>query len=126
MMHLTLTAVYAQQQDLLQARQMQAFRRLRAGTAVARVHGHVRERLRARLRDRGLLVLMEAIFIGIYIYGWNRLSPRAHFVSGFPIALAGVTGSLLVISVNGWMNHPSGFRHTPARPSTFIAPGRSA
>jgi cytochrome d ubiquinol oxidase subunit I len=58
----------------------------------------------------GFSFFMEAIFIGIYIYGWNRLSPRAHFVSGFPIALAGVTGSLLVISVNGWMNHPSGFQ----------------
>src|ERR671935_26343 len=52
----------------------------------------------------------EAIFIGIYAYGWNRLSPRLHFATGIPIALAGFTGSLMVISVNGWMNHPSGFR----------------
>src|SRR3989440_5373446 len=53
---------------------------------------------------------MEAIFIGIYIYGWSRLSPRAHFASGIPVAIAGITGSLTVISVNGWMNHPSGFQ----------------
>ena len=53
---------------------------------------------------------MEAIFIGIYVYGWSRLSPRAHFASGIPIAIAGFTGSLMVISVNGWMNHPTGFR----------------
>jgi len=58
----------------------------------------------------GFSFFMEAIFIGIYIYGWDRLSPRAHFASGIPIALAGFTGSLTVISVNGWMNHPSGFR----------------
>jgi len=58
----------------------------------------------------GFSFFMEAIFIGIYVYGWNRLSPRAHFASGIPIALAGFTGSLMVISVNGWMNHPSGFR----------------
>jgi cytochrome d ubiquinol oxidase subunit I len=58
----------------------------------------------------GFSFFMEAIFIGIYIYGWDRLSPRAHFASGIPIALAGFTGSLMVISVNGWMNHPSGFR----------------
>src|SRR2546430_2946933 len=57
----------------------------------------------------GFSFFMEAIFIGIYIYGWDRLSPRAHFASGIPIALAGFTGSLMVISVNGWMNHPSGF-----------------
>jgi cytochrome d ubiquinol oxidase subunit I len=58
----------------------------------------------------GFSFFAEAIFIGIYIYGWDRLSPRAHFLSGIPIAIAGVTGSLNVIAVNAWMNHPSGFR----------------
>ncbi|HTD08930.1 MAG TPA: cytochrome ubiquinol oxidase subunit I [Solirubrobacteraceae bacterium] len=58
----------------------------------------------------GFSFFMEAIFIGIYIYGWDRLSPKAHFLSGIPIAFAGATGSLMVISVNAWMNHPSGFR----------------
>src|SRR5579862_7520402 len=58
----------------------------------------------------GFSFFMEAIFIGIYIYGWSRLSPRAHFASGIPIAIAGFTGSLTVISVNAWMNHPGGFR----------------
>jgi cytochrome d ubiquinol oxidase subunit I len=57
----------------------------------------------------GFSFFLEAIFIGIYVYGWDRLSPRAHFASGFPIAFAGFTGSLTVISVNAWMNHPSGF-----------------
>jgi cytochrome d ubiquinol oxidase subunit I len=51
----------------------------------------------------------EAIFIAIYVYGWNRLSPRAHLLAGIPIVIAGFSGSLFVISVNGWMNHPSGF-----------------
>src|SRR5438067_10538022 len=58
----------------------------------------------------GFSFFMEAIFIGIYIYGWDRLSPRAHFLSGIPIAIAGFLGSLMVIAVNAWMNHPSGFR----------------
>src|SRR5881227_1842049 len=58
----------------------------------------------------GFSFFAEAIFIGIYVYGWKRLSPRAHFVSGIPIAIAGLAGSLMVISVNGWMNHPTGFR----------------
>jgi len=57
----------------------------------------------------GFSFFTEAIFIGIYVYGWDRLSPRAHFLSGIPIAIAGVTGSLTVISVNAWMNHPGGF-----------------
>jgi cytochrome bd ubiquinol oxidase subunit I len=58
----------------------------------------------------GFSFFMEAIFIGIYVYGWDRLSPRAHFLSGIPIAISGFTGSLMVIAVNAWMNHPSGFR----------------
>src|SRR5437588_3054168 len=57
----------------------------------------------------GFSFFMEAIFIGIYVYGWGRLSPRAHMLSGLPIIVTGITGSLMVISVNSWMNHPGGF-----------------
>jgi cytochrome bd ubiquinol oxidase subunit I len=64
---------------------------------------------------------VEAIFIAIYVYGWDHLSPRAHFLSGIPVLVAGLTGSLMVISVNAWMNSPSGFtleggRVTDVRP----------
>jgi cytochrome bd ubiquinol oxidase subunit I len=52
---------------------------------------------------------VEAIFIAIYVYGWDRLSPRAHFLSGIPVVIAGFTGSLMVITVNAWMNNPTGF-----------------
>jgi cytochrome bd ubiquinol oxidase subunit I len=69
----------------------------------------------------GFSFFLEAIFIAIYVYGWDRLPPRAHLVSGVPIVIAGMTGSLFVISVNGWMNHPVGFdvvggRVTDVRP----------
>jgi cytochrome d ubiquinol oxidase subunit I len=57
----------------------------------------------------GFSFFLEAIFIGIYVYGWDRLKPRTHFLTGIPIALAGMLGSLMVVSVNAWMNHPSGF-----------------
>jgi cytochrome bd ubiquinol oxidase subunit I len=57
----------------------------------------------------GFSFFIEAIFIAIYVYGWDRLRPRLHFLSGIPIAIAGATGSQFVIAVNGWMNHPSGF-----------------
>jgi cytochrome d ubiquinol oxidase subunit I len=57
----------------------------------------------------GVAFFAEAIFIAIYVYGWDRLSPRAHFLSGIPIAIAGVAGSSFVIAVNGWMNNPQGF-----------------
>jgi cytochrome d ubiquinol oxidase subunit I len=58
----------------------------------------------------GFSFFMEAIFIGIYVYGWRRLSPRAHLASGIPIVITGFTGSLTVIAVNAWMNHPGGFQ----------------
>src|SRR2546421_11217342 len=58
----------------------------------------------------GFSFFMEAIFIGIYLYGWDRLSPRAHLLSAVPIVITGLTGSLTVIAVNAWMNHPGGFR----------------
>src|SRR5215218_8975855 len=58
----------------------------------------------------GFSFFLEAIFLGIYVYGWDRLSPRMHLLSGIPIAVTGFLGSWMVISVNAWMNHPSGFR----------------
>ncbi len=57
----------------------------------------------------GFSFFTEAIFIGIYVYGWGRLSPRLHLLTGIPIVLTGFTGSWMVIAVNAWMNHPSGF-----------------
>ncbi|MGH2850316.1 MAG: cytochrome ubiquinol oxidase subunit I, partial [Solirubrobacteraceae bacterium] len=58
----------------------------------------------------GFSFFLEAIFIGIYVYGRDRLSPRLHLLSAVPIVIAGFTGSLMVIAVNAWMQHPSGFR----------------
>ena len=58
----------------------------------------------------GFSFFIEAIFIGIYVYGWGRLSPRTHLACGIPVVLSGFTGSWMVIAVNAWMNHPSGFR----------------
>jgi cytochrome d ubiquinol oxidase subunit I len=57
----------------------------------------------------GFSFFLEAIFIGIYVYGWRRLSPRAHMLSAIPIVITGITGSLMVIAVNAWMNHSGGF-----------------
>jgi cytochrome d ubiquinol oxidase subunit I len=57
----------------------------------------------------GFSFFVEAIFIAIYVYGWDRLSPRVHFMTGIPVVIAGITGALFVLSVNGWMNDPTGF-----------------
>src|SRR6185295_11680470 len=57
----------------------------------------------------GFSFFMEAIFIAIYVYGWDRLPRRTHFLAGIPMVIAGITGSFMVIAVNGWMNQPAGF-----------------
>src|SRR2546429_9424386 len=58
----------------------------------------------------GLFFFTEAIFIAIYIYGWKRLRPWAHFWTGVPIVIAGLGGALSVVSANWWMKHPGGFK----------------
>ena len=57
----------------------------------------------------GVSFFCEAIFIAIYVYGWDRIAPHRHFLTGIPVAISGFTGSMFVISVNGWMNNPTGF-----------------
>lgn len=57
----------------------------------------------------GIFFFLEAIFIAIYIYGWRRLRPWPHFLSGIPIVVSGIGGTFSVISANSWMNQPSGF-----------------
>jgi cytochrome d ubiquinol oxidase subunit I len=58
----------------------------------------------------GFSFFLEAIFLAIYVYGWDRMSPRRHMLAAVPVVMTGFSGSLMVITVNGWMNHPSGFR----------------
>jgi cytochrome d ubiquinol oxidase subunit I len=57
----------------------------------------------------GFAFFTEAIFIAIYLYGWDRLSPRLHLLTGVPVVITGFVGSLMVLAVNAWMNHPGGF-----------------
>ncbi|GAC1683108.1 MAG: cytochrome ubiquinol oxidase subunit I [Gemmatimonadaceae bacterium] len=58
----------------------------------------------------GFAFFAEAIFLGIYLYGWERISPRAHLLSGVAVAVSGVVAGLCVILANAWMNSPTGFR----------------
>ena len=52
---------------------------------------------------------LEAVFLGLYLYGWNRLSPKAHWWTGVPVALSGMASALFVTTANAWMNTPVGF-----------------
>ena len=58
----------------------------------------------------GFAFFIEAIFIGIYLYGWDRLSPRRHLLTGMPVVVAGVLSAFFVVCANSWMNDPQGFR----------------
>jgi cytochrome d ubiquinol oxidase subunit I len=51
---------------------------------------------------------IEAIFLGLYLYGWDRLSPRVHWWTGVPIALSGLASGVLVVAANAWMQAPVG------------------
>jgi len=56
----------------------------------------------------GFAFFTEAIFLGIYLYGWDRVSPRLHFLSGIVVAVSGLMSAVFVTCANAWMNAPSG------------------
>jgi cytochrome d ubiquinol oxidase subunit I len=56
----------------------------------------------------GLFFFVEAIFVAIYIYGWDRMRPWPHFWSGVPIVLSGIGGTSSVVAANAWLNSPAG------------------
>lgn len=58
----------------------------------------------------GLAFFLEAIFLGIYLYGWGRIPPRRHLLMVVPMAITGIIGTYCVLAVNAWMNAPTGFR----------------
>ena len=57
----------------------------------------------------GFAFFTEAIFLALYIYGWDRLSPRAHWLCTIPLVVSSAASAFFVISANGWMNQPAGF-----------------
>ena len=57
----------------------------------------------------GIFFFLEAIFVAIYIFGWERLRPWTHFWAGVPIVVCGLGGAFSVVAVNSWMNQPQGY-----------------
>lgn len=57
----------------------------------------------------GIAFFIEAIFIGIYLYGWDRLTGWRHFLTGVPVAVSGIASAFFVVAANAWMNEPAGF-----------------
>jgi cytochrome d ubiquinol oxidase subunit I len=57
----------------------------------------------------GFAFFTEAIFLGVYLYGWNRVPPRAHLLAGVAVAVSGMLSGIFVVIANAWMNTPAGF-----------------
>jgi len=64
----------------------------------------------------GFAFFTEAIFFGIYMYGWHRISPRAHLAAGLVVALSGMASAVFVVVANSWMNTPVGFKLVEGQP----------
>jgi len=56
----------------------------------------------------GFAFFTEAIFLGVYLYGWERISARAHLTAGVLVAVSGAASAIFVVMVNAWMNTPTG------------------
>lgn len=64
----------------------------------------------------GFAFFTEAIFLGIYLYGWQRVPPRAHLFAGAMVAVSGALSGIFVVIANAWMNAPRGFRLVDGKP----------
>jgi cytochrome d ubiquinol oxidase subunit I len=65
----------------------------------------------------GFAFFTEAIFLGIYLYGWNRVSPRAHLAAGVVVGASGAVSGVFVVIANAWMNTPRGFQLVGGQPA---------
>jgi len=63
----------------------------------------------------GFAFFTEAIFIGVYLYGWNRLPPFLHWLAGLIVAASGLVSGIFVVTANAWMNAPAGFKLVDGR-----------
>lgn len=67
----------------------------------------------------GFAFFTEAIFLGIYLYGWDRVPPRAHLLAGALVAVSGALSGVFVVIANAWMNSPTGFELVAGRPANI-------
>ena len=59
----------------------------------------------------GAAFFVEAVALGFYLYGWNKIPEKFHWYTGLIVGISGVASGILVVSANGWMNAPSGFEY---------------
>jgi cytochrome bd ubiquinol oxidase subunit I len=67
----------------------------------------------------GTAFFVEAIALGVFLYGWNRLNKWVHWASGVVVGISGVLSGIFVVSANSWMNSPAGFEWKNGRPENI-------
>jgi cytochrome d ubiquinol oxidase subunit I len=67
----------------------------------------------------GFAFFAEAIFLGVYLYGWGRVGPRLHLASGIVVAASGALSAFFVTLANAWMNVPAGFELRAGAPANI-------
>jgi cytochrome d ubiquinol oxidase subunit I len=63
----------------------------------------------------GFAFFTEAVFLGVYLYGWDRISRRAHLAAGWAVAVSGMLSGVFVVIANAWMNAPTGIHWVDGR-----------
>jgi cytochrome d ubiquinol oxidase subunit I len=67
----------------------------------------------------GTAFFVEAIALGVFLYGWNRLNKWVHWASGIVVGISGVLSGIFVVSANAWMNSPAGFDWVNGKPENI-------
>ena len=67
---------------------------------------------------------LESVFLGLWLFGWDRLSRRVHLATIWAVALGGVGSAAFIMAANSWMQHPVGYQLNGAGPSSPTS-GRS-
>ncbi|MCB9742827.1 MAG: cytochrome ubiquinol oxidase subunit I [Alphaproteobacteria bacterium] len=57
----------------------------------------------------GFAFFLEAIFLGVYLYGWDKVPEKVHLASGVGVLISGVSSAIFVVAANAWMNAPAGY-----------------
>ncbi|WP_214319432.1 cytochrome ubiquinol oxidase subunit I [Nonomuraea sediminis] len=52
---------------------------------------------------------MESTFLGVWLFGWDRLPPRLHLLSIWLVAFGGILSAAFIMAANSWMQHPVGY-----------------
>ena len=68
----------------------------------------------APLAIEGLLAFfLESTFLGLWIFGWGRLSPRVHLATIWIAAIGTAISAYIILAANAWMQHPVGYAVNP-------------